>query len=642
MIGEAPGINPIGVGRLTIRRRGMQRQDNQAVLRLHAQQWLDACDLRLPGVSSGIVLIVRRVDALPALRAGAALPGRKWQVSLTNRLAELYARAARPARSPVGPDAESVVFDDMAQLLAVFTSDLLARLAYQRWYWQQWLRAVPSLHIGAVLSHVWSTQARSLPAALGQMPFDTLCEAVSCLSQGELGQVARALHDAFSVPSAVLHVALPAGGVTAEDVGEVPPDPPWQQFWPPGERALASISELSPQVQYVAGLGLTLHHIPAFARSETFATQAARWLAAALRAREQPQAHIASLRQRGAILGSLQADWPAQTEKDPDLPNRVAPPAPVNSVAMETNSRGEQQDSEPESSAVMELPDAANAPEPPPLQDDVRESLSTSLPPAIWTALGGVLYLVNLLIWLDLPGMWRKAVGGWAIVEALARGLLGEAGVGHADDPLWSILADLDERAVGVPAGARFPIQSEFRLPAAWLRRERRAERHWVAWESAGRLIVVDEAVGYVVANVMLAGHLPGEVAQDVVDSYAAEGIAASYRLAAEGSEILTGTLSDDVRAMLSPGLAGWLVHAQTFVCALLAQMLGDPAMSSAAIAGNLLTVPAQIVVSWTHIDLFVSSENARIPIRQAGLDRDPGWVPDLGYIVLFHFGQWQ
>jgi hypothetical protein len=26
------------------------------------------------------------------------------------------------------------------------------------------------------------------------------------------------------------------------------------------------------------------------------------------------------------------------------------------------------------------------------------------------------------------------------------------------------------------------------------------------------------------------------------------------------------------------------------------------------------------------------------IAVRRAGLDRDPGWQPDLGYIVLFHF----
>jgi hypothetical protein len=28
------------------------------------------------------------------------------------------------------------------------------------------------------------------------------------------------------------------------------------------------------------------------------------------------------------------------------------------------------------------------------------------------------------------------------------------------------------------------------------------------------------------------------------------------------------------------------------------------------------------------------------IPVRRAGLDHDPGWMPDLAYIVLFHFDE--
>jgi hypothetical protein len=30
--------------------------------------------------------------------------------------------------------------------------------------------------------------------------------------------------------------------------------------------------------------------------------------------------------------------------------------------------------------------------------------------------------------------------------------------------------------------------------------------------------------------------------------------------------------------------------------------------------------------------------ERISLPARRAGLDRDPGWLPDLGLIVTFHF----
>jgi hypothetical protein len=35
-----------------------------------------------------------------------------------------------------------------------------------------------------------------------------------------------------------------------------------------------------------------------------------------------------------------------------------------------------------------------------------------------------------------------------------------------------------------------------------------------------------------------------------------------------------------------------------------------------------------------------MSMDQISIPVRRAGLDQDPGWVPDLAQIVLFHFDE--
>jgi len=40
-----------------------------------------------------------------------------------------------------------------------------------------------------------------------------------------------------------------------------------------------------------------------------------------------------------------------------------------------------------------------------------------------------------------------------------------------------------------------------------------------------------------------------------------------------------------------------------------------------------------------THLDIFFHHDQADIRIRRAGLDLDPGWVPWLGLVVLFHYG---
>ncbi len=43
-------------------------------------------------------------------------------------------------------------------------------------------------------------------------------------------------------------------------------------------------------------------------------------------------------------------------------------------------------------------------------------------------------------------------------------------------------------------------------------------------------------------------------------------------------------------------------------------------------------------MVGRTHVDLTLPMNAISLPARRAGLDRDPGWVPDLGRVVLFHF----
>jgi hypothetical protein len=51
-------------------------------------------------------------------------------------------------------------------------------------------------------------------------------------------------------------------------------------------------------------------------------------------------------------------------------------------------------------------------------------------------------------------------------------------------------------------------------------------------------------------------------------------------------------------------------------------------------------TRPGSVLVSRTHVDVVLALSEIDIDARLAGLDRDPGWVPGLGRIVLFHFDE--
>jgi hypothetical protein len=53
---------------------------------------------------------------------------------------------------------------------------------------------------------------------------------------------------------------------------------------------------------------------------------------------------------------------------------------------------------------------------------------------------------------------------------------------------------------------------------------------------------------------------------------------------------------------------------------------------------GTLLQRRARIAYDRTHVDVAFPLAEASVPVRRAGLDRDPGWVPELARVITFQF----
>jgi hypothetical protein len=85
----------------------------------------------------------------------------------------------------------------------------------------------------------------------------------------------------------------------------------------------------------------------------------------------------------------------------------------------------------------------------------------------------------------------------------------------------------------------------------------------------------------------------------------------------------------------LSPALKRWLSLAVPTIRQRLRRALAD---DDEADRLNWLQQPGQLYVTSTHVDLVMSLDSVSIPLRLAGLDRDPGWLPDFGRIIRFHF----
>jgi hypothetical protein len=54
----------------------------------------------------------------------------------------------------------------------------------------------------------------------------------------------------------------------------------------------------------------------------------------------------------------------------------------------------------------------------------------------------------------------------------------------------------------------------------------------------------------------------------------------------------------------------------------------------------GLFPVPALVLASPSHLDVHFRMQDIRLDVRRAGLDIDPGWLPWLGRVVRFHYGE--
>ncbi|RYE40747.1 MAG: hypothetical protein EOP24_39640 [Hyphomicrobiales bacterium] len=85
----------------------------------------------------------------------------------------------------------------------------------------------------------------------------------------------------------------------------------------------------------------------------------------------------------------------------------------------------------------------------------------------------------------------------------------------------------------------------------------------------------------------------------------------------------------------VATGTRRWMRTASPSAGRRLAAELG---MKTAADAAAALRVPGLIHHSRTHVDVVMDLDSISVPVRLAGLDQDPGWVPRLGRVVAFIF----
>jgi hypothetical protein len=101
--------------------------------------------------------------------------------------------------------------------------------------------------------------------------------------------------------------------------------------------------------------------------------------------------------------------------------------------------------------------------------------------------------------------------------------------------------------------------------------------------------------------------------------------------------EIPLAGLYGRLTADLAPGPRRWLERTLPYLHFRLRLALGADTRHE-DLGERLLCYAARVYLSSAHLDVVLRLSDVSVALRRAGLDRDPGWLPELGRVVLFHF----
>ncbi len=216
-------------------------------------------------------------------------------------------------------------------------------------------------------------------------------------------------------------------------------------------------------------------------------------------------------------------------------------------------------------------------------------------PAGMHTNLAGIFYLINAMLEWQWVETMRAAgcgdgLGAWDWLELIARALLdgmdrmddSAPAPAGADDPLWAALAGLAGRESGT-----LPYLAQSAVSEAGTGTDA---------DAGTEILTVADAEAGVEAEPL--------------------------------SGPFTAMLSRDTRMMLVrllPGLRARLSHPL-------------PQGNLHDIVPVMLRMEGIVHTGATHVDVMLRMADIRIPVRFAGLDRNPGWAPEFGKVIYFHF----
>ena len=403
------------------------------------------------------------------------------QQAVQEKLEELTRRAARPALGPVAPNTESVVFENMAELLACLAEDWLADLAHARWWWADLLKSADS---GASVISLWSQSTPCVPAALDRMLRNGSAAAfITRLPAADLETLYISLvetFDLFAVRAVLdgLRNFRAMEEITDPEPLGIPLPAPWS-----GSVSAKELSTLTIQQRLALGIAVTLAREPSRARTRLFAAEIEQWIQLsqtrpAADSENGPTVHnpamlpvgstqVVATQSRVAPDPERSLDWLDGEVHSPqvrvfagkaDLAALTPEPEQERSAIEQQAFPGAERDEDclilspyvvgPQLSAGV-----APVPAPAVSDDPINEYEEFE------TEIGGIFYLINVAIHLNLYSDFTMPTAAgidlsiWDFLAVLGSELLGQP---KPEDAVWRYLAGLAGRDRADPPCAGF------------------------------------------------------------------------------------------------------------------------------------------------------------------------------------------
>lgn len=690
------------VGRLLVRQGAPDPPLRTQTIRRQTQGWrLQPAALPPAGILVVQRLEITLRDRLPPPDA-ADQSLAEGERTARAKLDDLVESASRPQHGRLPPRAAAVLFHDESELLACWVADILRGTATQHSWWRFMPGQGPRSSVASALTaYVHAVPGafdllsswRLAEAAVAQMPLtevlrvlDALTSDFDLLPPGSLpepveparsadggpgeGTAPPATWERWLGPDAVpRRLSPPAalllgtalllhrhpGAARSEEYLDALRQPP--ATWPtrPSRKPSArqhpehsgtrpnSASEDDP-VEPDQGQGVPQHSEGGRRRAQLAGTALHQPRPKDSTNAPGPTAETppSELREDTNAPNPRATDDPLSPEQGPRAPGpgppRPAPPATLDSPAPSEMPHtieplpSPSPDSSATKPSTAESPTAVPSPLPASSQADDTPT-TDAVPGAIATGLAGVFYLVNVMRSLELPQAFRTGwrlpeLGGWAVLDGLARALLDTAPSTPADDPVWAVLSALHGRHPELDRTIPQPTPA-YRLPESW----------WAAlaptepchWASHHGMLRTWSAAGFVVTE---GRRQPGPAASQAADLLSAYSPAPATPTR-RGFDAAPLAVPGQLTAVVEPSTRQWLALATPFVQRRIAAALN---VSDETVPAELLVRPGLVYTSRTHIDVVMDLADVSLPIRLAGLDQNPGWVPSLGRVVTFTY----